>query len=147
MARKKGTQLPKQASVIPYRFGESGLEFCLITTRRSSRWSFPKGWIGNAQAPHEAALEEALEEAGLIGSIVDGPLGQYTHKKQGQRLLVVVMLMDVTRVLDQWHEATQRQRRWVSLQEADALLDRPALRQMLLEAVKRLTAADSKHSA
>ena len=98
-------------------------------------------------SPEESAAKEALEEAGLKGQIVGGSLGEYIYRKQGQRLKVVVMLMEVDFALDHWHEAKERQRRWVSPQEAETLLDRPALRQLLTEAVRRLTFTDKQHSA
>lgn len=129
---------PMQTSVIPYRMGDDGVELCLITTRRAARWGFPKGWVEEGQDPHEAALAEAWEEAGLTGWVDDQPLGHYSYKKRGQRLSVQVMLMEVGEAHDQWQEAAERERMWATPEEAAKLIDRPTLRRLMLKAVRRL---------
>jgi 8-oxo-dGTP pyrophosphatase MutT (NUDIX family) len=130
-----------QASAVPYRIGESGLEFCLITTRRSGRWSFPKGCLCDDQTVESAALNEALEEAGVTGVIVGEPLGQYSYSKRGESYSVDVLLMEVVHTSQLWKEGAQRQRCWVSYQFAMEMLDRPNLVQLLQVAMKRLAVA------
>ena len=127
-----------QASVVPYRFGEAGIEFCLITTRKSQRWGFPKGRIHSDESPDEAALHEAREEAGLTGRIVGKPIGKYVYKKKRRKQRVTVMLMVVDGCDDEWQESNERQRRWASLEEARLLLDRPNLIHLLQRAVELL---------
>ena len=128
-----------QASVVPFRPGEDGIEFCLITTRKSRRWAFPKGRVGKRETLEKAALNEAKEEAGLIGRIIGEPIGTYAYKKGGRKWTVTVMLMAVDGCSDQWKESDQRLRKWVSLQEACFLLGRPKLIQLLNDAVRQLT--------
>ena len=132
------TESASQASAIAYRIGEGGLEFCLITTRRSSRWGFPKGQIHGNETASETALNEALEEAGLIGRIVDESLGCYSYTKKGKKRNVVVMLMEVLACRDAWKESRERQRRWASIATARELLDRPNLLELLQVAVDRI---------
>jgi 8-oxo-dGTP pyrophosphatase MutT (NUDIX family) len=130
------TKKVSQASVVPYRFIESKLEFCLITTRTSQRWGFPKGWIHDHETVEHAALTEAKEEAGLTGEIVGEPLGRYSYRKAGSKRNVIVMLMAVLDCDEEWKESHQRERRWVSAAEAQTiLLERPDLAQMLSEAL------------
>ena len=127
-----------QASVVPFRFGETGLEICLITARRSQRWGFPKGGLSGKETIPEAALKEALEEAGLRGIIVGPPLAIYEYSKRGQRRSVTVMLMEVQHCDDVWHESHERERCWASLAEARLRIERPNLIQLLQTAIDRV---------
>ncbi len=128
-----------QASALPYRIGETGLEFCLITTRRSGRWSFPKGCLREHETIESAALSEALEEAGVTGAVVGEPLGNYTYRKRGGHFSVSVVLMEVTDSRQRWKEGSQRKRCWASFHRAIDMLDRPNLTQLLEVAMRRLT--------
>ena len=142
MPRTNGHPIsPDQASAVPFRrFGE-GVEFCLITTS-AGRWGFPKGYIDAGESPEQTALKEALEEAGLHGRIVGTPLVCYRTDKNGDSKKVVAMLMEVTRCDDQWDEARLRQRRWVSQNEAQGLLNRESLQACLEVAQDRLQHPD-----
>jgi len=131
MPRKNGRpNLPDQASAVPFRRYEDRVEFCLITTS-AGRWGFPKGYIDPGETPEQAALKEALEEAGLHGRILGTPLLSYKADKNGQPKRVVALLMEVTSCDDHWDEAAVRQRRWVSQHEAQDLLCREALQACL----------------
>jgi phosphohistidine phosphatase len=83
-------------------------------------------------------LNEALEEAGLIGRIVDESIGCYSYTKKGKKRNVVVMLMEVVACRDAWKESGERQRRWASIATARELLDRPNLLELLQVAVDRI---------
>jgi len=137
------SQVPiEQATAIPYRRQGPLLEFCLITTSQGIRWGFPKGIIEGWQTPEEAALAEALEEAGLRGQIEGGELGRYEYSKWGRNLRVRAFLMQVTEADEQWQEAHFRRRTWCGFEEARARLDRPALRQLLAAAAACLEGRD-----
>ena len=57
----------KQYGVLPY-FKQSGkIKIILITGRRSNQWIVPKGNRMWHKTKRESALQEAYEEAGLIG--------------------------------------------------------------------------------
>ena len=43
----------------------------LLSSRETHRWVIPKGWPMKKRKPHEVASQDACEEAGLIGHIVD----------------------------------------------------------------------------
>ena len=126
-----------QASVVPFRRVAGELEFCLITSRRTGRWGFPKGTIERGESIEQAALKEALEEAGLRGEIIDG-LGHYAYAKNGRSLDVGVLLMEVSSVCDDWKESRQRRRVWARTADARELLCRSHLRRLLAAAVERL---------
>jgi 8-oxo-dGTP pyrophosphatase MutT (NUDIX family) len=127
-----------QASAVPYRYRDGRLEFCLITSSTRRKWAFPKGVIGKGESPAQTALKEAAEEAGLKGEICGKPLGKYQYSKFGRSLTVVVMLMKVRKAAARWDEADIRERQWVAADEAATFVDRPRLRRILREAVKRL---------
>lgn len=127
-----------QAGAVPFRFSRVGLEFCLITARKSGRWGFPKGWIRRYRSIEETALVEAFEEAGVQGRVVGLPLGEYEYRKAGQQLSVAIVLMEVACVLPTWNESDQRERRWATYADAANLLERPALVKLLTAAVERL---------
>lgn len=132
-----------QAGVVPFRQNESGTEFCLITARRSGRWAFPKGCVREHESIESAALSEALEEAGITGHTVGEPLGNYEYSKRGDRFTVSVLLMQVRHCSQFWKEGTQRDRRWVTFEQALELLDRPNLVALLHAAHQRLAGTET----
>ena len=131
----------QQASAVPYQFINGHAEFCLITSRQSKLWVFPKGIVDRGETIEEAALKEAWEEAGLIGRIVGEPLGNYEYTKVGKSLAVTVVLMEVDESTEHWQEAHLRQRTWVSADEARELLTRDWLSELLETAIDRIALA------
>ena len=138
---RKESKRRKQASAVPFRMTAGGIEFCLITSRRSGKWGFPKGMIERGETLAEAALKEASEEAGLQGRILSEPLGRYKYSKWKTKLLVTAVLMEVTQTATEWDEMELRDRRWVTPQEARLLLCRETLQQLFDSACARLTPA------
>ena len=128
----------QQACALPYRREDGTIEFCLITTRRKARWSFPKGLVEEGESPSDAALREALEEAGVEGQVRGEPLGQFIKVGRETPCTVTAFLMEVTRVHDQWLEDRQRQRCWCDADEALDRLDSKPLRRLVQQAVERL---------
>ena len=108
----------RQAAVIPYRVREQRLEIALVTTYRGKRWIVPKGSLDDGERSPDAAIRETEEEAGLIGELMQRPVGRYRYKKQNDSYDVDVYLMRVTAVLDHWLEARYRHRRWMAVDDA-----------------------------
>ena len=127
-----------QVCVIPFRREGDRIEICLITSLNKQRWIFPKGIIDPAQSCEEAALNEALEEAGLHGQVLGEPLGAYEDTKWGAMLRVTALMMEVTGCEDKWLEADVRERRWVSPEHASELLSKSILREFVDTAVRRI---------
>ncbi len=127
-----------QASAVPFRQIGSKTEFCLITSRNTGEWSFPKGSLDGGESFAQAALRESEEEAGLRGQIIDPPLGDYLYSKAGETLKVVVLLMRVTLIHDRWHESQARRRIWAPEAEALRLLQHPGLKSLLIQAADRI---------
>jgi len=129
-----------QACAIPFRSVADQIEFCLITAS-SGRWLFPKGFVDPGETFAEAALKEAIEEAGLHGRVIGEPIGCYELQKRRCEYTVIALLMEVSHCDDVWKESGVRQRRWAKPKEAHGLICRPNLRQLLDVADTRLRAA------
>jgi 8-oxo-dGTP pyrophosphatase MutT (NUDIX family) len=116
-------QQERQAAAIPFRDGAGKIEVLLIR-RKDKPWGIPKGDIDIDRTARESALNEAREEAGVRGDLLDEPLGQFIYEKQNRSLLVDVFAMRVTKVDDRFLEEAIRERRWVPLEQALDLIGR-----------------------
>jgi len=120
-----------QAGALAWLPEPGPLRFVLVTSRRTGRWVFPKGSVDTGMTPSEAAAQEALEEAGLIGTVESWPIGAYQVPKIRPPLIwtveVALYPMRVDEVLDIWIEADQRERRFVTVEEAQDLLPEPEM--------------------
>jgi 8-oxo-dGTP pyrophosphatase MutT (NUDIX family) len=127
-----------QVAVIPFHRGTDGVQVCLIRRRNSETWGIPKGFVDSGDSPREAALNEALEEAGLGGRVVGNVLGTYDYTKSGARMTVAVYLMEVVEEEKRWLEMSFRERRWYSVKEAARLLTRHPVHSLFDRASARL---------
>jgi 8-oxo-dGTP pyrophosphatase MutT (NUDIX family) len=121
--------LVRQAAVVPVRNGQ----ICLVTTRGGKRWVIPKGGIEPGRFAGEVALQEAWEEAGLVGLIQHEPLGSYLYEKDGTICHVIVFRMVVTGIVDTYPETGQRQRVWLTPTQAAGRVEDVGLRDILRE--------------
>ena len=126
-----------QVAALCLRDTGAGREVLLITSRDTGRWILPKGWPIDGLTAPGAALQEAWEEAGVkTGTITEDPLGSYIYDKRlegGVPVSVEVKVFAVTdvRMADEYPEAEERNRRWMSPGEAASLVDEPGLREIL----------------
>lgn len=123
MASKDKTRQGRQCAALPFSRDGGELRVLLVTSRETRRWVLPKGWVEKRLSPHALAAKEAFEEAGVQGKVDRRPVGRYEYAKRGPRDRVTpcsvrVYAMRVERVLDDWPERRQRQRRWFSPAEA-----------------------------
>jgi 8-oxo-dGTP pyrophosphatase MutT (NUDIX family) len=125
-----------QVAALPVRPGDGGLDVLLITSRETRRWVIPKGWPMKGRKDHQAAAQEALEEAGVAGKIRKQPIGAYTYQKRlidrVEACRVMVYLLEVEKQLISWREKDQRKRQWFSQSEAADRISEPALSAMIL---------------
>ena len=126
-----------QFAALCYDSEGPGKKVLLISSRGTGRWILPKGWpIEGLESP-EAALQEAWEEAGVRrGETSPKPLGSYGYDKilPGDWSVPVRTTVYPVRVLelsDDYPEADQRARRWVSTTEAAEMVDEPELKELL----------------
>ena len=128
----------QQAAAMPLRQGR----VCLITSSSGRRWVIPKGLIDPGKTAAEIALQEAWEEAGLVGVLSSDPVGSYFYEKYGGTCHVAVFLMNVTEAADQWPEQALRERVWLEPREAIQRINEQGLRAILLSAL-----ADGRRAA
>jgi 8-oxo-dGTP pyrophosphatase MutT (NUDIX family) len=107
----------RQAAAIPFRV-EGGKAEILLIRRKGRPWGIPKGSIDPGHTPRETALNEAEEEAGLHGELLEEPLGEFVYEKQFGEMLVTVYAMRVTQADEQWQEQSFRERRWFGIEQA-----------------------------
>jgi 8-oxo-dGTP pyrophosphatase MutT (NUDIX family) len=75
----------EQVAAVCFRIHDGRLEFLLVQTRRSGRWIFPKGGVEPGLTRSQSAAQEALEEAGVHGSIEEAPFSRYAAYERGSR--------------------------------------------------------------
>lgn len=93
---------PRQVGTVCYRRRDR-IELLLVRTT-GGRWTFPKGGIQAQLGLAGSAAQEALEEAGVIGTIEPQPFTHYLHAKrelkdsedQAMKFCVAAFLMEVT---------------------------------------------------
>lgn len=115
----------RQVAALPWRRGADGLEILLVTSRETRRWVTPKGGRMPGLTDSEAAAIEALEEAGVQGRVADEPLGTFRYLKALRRraprwCVVSVYPLEVLTVLPVWKEQGERERLWMSAEQAAA---------------------------
>ncbi len=137
MPGKRAERRGKQCAALPFSWDEGELRILLVTSRETHRWVLPKGWKEKRLAPHALAAKEAFEEAGIVGEVGRRPIGRYDYLKRGPRDRVIpcsvrVFPLRVERLLDDWPERRQRQRRWFSPAEAATAVEEDGLVALLL---------------
>lgn len=125
----------QQVAVLPYGIRKDRLELLLVTSIGTKRWILPKGHLEPGLTPREAAEFEALEEAGVVGTTKSRSIGAYHYRKRpekgGDRCRVRVFAMEVTRILDDYPEKAQRERKWMSVRKALKFIQEPELRELI----------------
>lgn len=127
----------RQIGALPYRIDRVGrVEVLLITSRETRRWVIPKGNPIAGLAPHEAAAQEAYEEAGVRGIASPDAIGAFAyvkrHRTRADRdLIVTVFPLAFVEQLADWPERDQRETRWFSLEGAAAAVDEADLKTLI----------------
>lgn len=124
-----------QYAALPWRRAET-VEIMLVSSRETRRWVLPKGWPMKGRKPHDAAAQEALEEAGIEGRIAKSPVGVYRYIKRmkngsAQPCQVTVFPFEVLRERATWPEQDERIRRWFPADEAADAVDEPDLAEVI----------------
>jgi 8-oxo-dGTP pyrophosphatase MutT (NUDIX family) len=119
----------EQAAAVCYRVRGKGIEFLLVRTRGSGRWTFPKGSAEPGLTHAQAAALEAFEEAGVHGRIEEAPFARYVRRgrrrggarkaaaKSGKKeVAVYAHLCEVFRLSPP--KESERNRTWFSAEDA-----------------------------
>ena len=108
----------RQIAALCYRFDNGEPRILLITSRSAKRWILPKGWPISRRSASQTAEREAFEEAGIIGTAGKRPVGNFRSFKG---------LGNAT----DFPEVGERERVWLSLDEAIQRASEPGLRELL----------------
>ena len=116
----------EQVAAVCYRLGSEGVEFLLVRTRGSGRWTFPKGGTEAGLTHAQAAALEAFEEAGVHGRIEEASFARYVRRKKSdgrksrgavdKETAVNAHLCEVSRLSPP--QESNRDRTWFSAQDA-----------------------------
>ncbi|WP_071674002.1 NUDIX hydrolase [Nioella nitratireducens] len=132
-------QRPNRLQVAALCYRGQGMEkqVLLITSRGTGRWILPKGWPMKDLGAGEAAMQEAWEEAGVSkGNLCEKAVGTYTYDKaldSGWSIVIDAMVfsIEVEALEDEFPEAHERRRTWVSPSEAANMVEEPGLQSIL----------------
>jgi uncharacterized protein len=103
----------RQIAALPYIVTNDGsMRICLVTSRGNGNWIIPKGNLIDGLKPHEAAEQEAREEAGVIGDAEPTSIGEFSYLRIRQsrevNCRVEVYPMEVRERLETWDEMNDR---------------------------------------
>ncbi|RZJ47040.1 MAG: NUDIX hydrolase [Brevundimonas sp.] len=126
----------RQVAALPWRRGPDGLEIMLVTSRETRRWVIPKGGRMPGKTDAEAAAIEAVEEAGVQGEVGVEPLGTFRYLKVLKRraarwCVVAVYPLEVFIQQGAWKEQGERDRLWMSVEQAAACVGEPDLAEII----------------
>lgn len=122
-----------QAAAIPMKAGK----ICIVKSSSGKRWVVPKGCLESGKSLGEIALQEAWEEAGLVGVLNPEPVGTYLYEKWGGTYHVTVYLMAVTDVSEEYPECMLREREWVTPTQALTRIKDAGLHAVLRRALRQ----------
>lgn len=136
-----------QSAAIPFIDDRStGLRILLITSTTRGRWILPKGNILRDQTPHLSAAREALEEAGVVGTVSARAAGNYRQVKiddgAARQIVVTAFPLAVARLLQQWPEMERRERRWFSAAEIQDSIEDTEIKTLLLDFIDSRSIGD-----
>lgn len=126
----------RQVAALPWRRGADGIEILLVTSRETRRWVTPKGGRIAGRTDAQSAAMEALEEAGVEGLITEAPIGTFRYlkvlKRRAPRWCVVSLhALEVRVEHPVWHEQAERDRAWMSVEQAAACVSEPDLAEII----------------
>ncbi len=129
------------AGAIPFRRGDEGWEFLLVTSKKGN-WIFPKGLVEYGDSVEDTALRECQEEAGVRGKLLPDEIGTYADRKWQHPCKVLMYLLAYEGDVP-WDESDIRRRRWCNLEIALSQLNKQDLKDILLRAAGRIEKLDA----
>jgi 8-oxo-dGTP pyrophosphatase MutT (NUDIX family) len=145
-------QRPKMATLdqissggVAFRRVANTVEIALISAGNPARWQLPKGLVDPGETPEVTARREVREEAGIVATIL-APLDPVEYWYVGHRgkqrvrfhkfVYFFLMAYERGQISDHDHEVNEA--RWVSLEDAQAMLAFKGERQAVAQAASLL---------
>jgi 8-oxo-dGTP pyrophosphatase MutT (NUDIX family) len=137
------------AGGVAFRHGASEFEIAIVSVGPQMRWQLPKGLVDPGETPEMTALREVREEAGIeaeIGAHIDTIEYWYVGRRGKQRVrfhkrvhffLMAYQAGEVSR-----HDREVNEARWVTIEQAKAMLAFPSERQVVEKAQAQLLTLD-----
>ncbi len=118
LAKLRKVRECEQVAAVCYRVRGGVIEFLLVQTRGSRRWTFPKGKAEAGLTHAQAAAIEAFEEAGVHGRMEEASFAHYSSRSKSTARAVAVSahLCEVRRLSTP--KECNRNRTWFSAREA-----------------------------
>lgn len=108
----------EEIGIIPYIKRGNSFRFVIITSRsNANRWIFPKGQPEADKSSKEVAVNEAFEEAGIIGTI-RGKVIKIEVAKKTETVLYKLYPFKISRICRKWPERGIRARKFVKPEKA-----------------------------
>ncbi len=124
----------KEIAAFIYRFNRDRLKLMLVNNRKQTRWILPKGQIDENLSDKEVALEEAYEEAGIIGMVDKKfPIKVIYYTSSTGPVELHVYTMQIACMLNKWPEQYFRQRVMVDVDVARLMVRKKALRELITQ--------------
>ncbi len=114
-----------QVAAVCYRVRSTGIEFLLVQTRGSGRWTFPKGSAEPGLTHAQAAALEAFEEAGVHGRMEEASFTSYVRRSRPPAIpskAQTVMLISVRSRGWKRRRSRDRNPTWFSAEKAKRCL-------------------------
>jgi len=111
-----------KTGVVATREKNGQTEVLLVSTKNKG-WGVPKGNLMPELGKKKTALEEAYEEAGVLGEINGGKKATIEHPDWTLDLYP----MKISKLLKKWPEMDWREREWVPLKKINKKLGYQAL--------------------
>lgn len=111
-----------------------GIEICLVSSRRhDGTQTLPKGYCKEHENLPKAALRELYEEAGILGRVNYKSRPILYSSKNNAADEVLYFFVETIKIASDWPEKKQRNRIFVTLEEAVELKTSKAARKILKE--------------
>jgi len=101
---------------------KSKRKIALVTSKTGQRWIFPKGQPEKGRSDQKIALDEAFEEAGLLGQLKSK--AKAFKVSYGETKNLHLYCMKVEEELEDWPEKNERKRAIITVEEAEQLLEK-----------------------
>lgn len=136
-----------QIGTFAYRIKRGKVEIMLVTTRSSKRWILPKGKPEEHLSQREVAIMEAYEEAGVLGSPVNGRFYDVSLQRAGGCITQRIFELQIREILKQWPERKERQRCLVPVDKAVKLLSDAPLIQLVQQIEREVLRSEANVAA
>lgn len=108
----------EEYGTIPYIKKNNSYRFVIVTKRHhAKKWIFPKGQPEADKSAKEIAVNEAYEEAGVIGTI-KGKAVKIELKKSRETVVYKLYPLRVSKVCRNWPERKTRKRKFIKPSKA-----------------------------